>query len=141
MLKHKNDAQVCAQLCSASSLLSNFSSGTISVTSGPPGPPGPPGPVGPPGAFSSSEMHHYINTYLSKHCSDIRSQDYVLSQTEFNMFISFHAGRNRQAGIPGPPGPPGPPGVPGTFSGSIDDIASRVIVYIQRKFVFISITK
>lgn len=45
----------------------------------------------------------------------------------------FHAGRNRVVGSPGPPGPPGPPGIPGTFSGSLEDISTRIIAYIQRE--------
>lgn len=52
----------------------------------------------------------------------------------------FFAGRSRQSSIPGPPGPPGlpgTPGTPGTFSGSIDDIATRVIAYLQRKPVLL----
>ena len=36
-------------------------------------------------------------------------------------------------GSPGPPGPPGPPGTPGTFSGSLEDISTRIIAYIQRE--------
>lgn len=49
------------------------------------------------------------------------------------MFDVFRAGRNRVVGSPGPPGPPGPPGVPGTFSGSLEDISTRIIAYIQRE--------
>lgn len=45
----------------------------------------------------------------------------------------FHAGRNRVVGSPGPPGPPGLPGIPGTFSGSLEDISTRIIAYIQRE--------
>lgn len=49
------------------------------------------------------------------------------------MFDVFRAGRNRVVGSPGPPGPPGPPGTPGTFSGSLEDISTRIIAYIQRE--------
>lgn len=42
-------------------------------------------------------------------------------------------GRYRLSSLPGPPGPPGPPGLPGTFSGSIDDISTRIIAYLRRK--------
>lgn len=49
------------------------------------------------------------------------------------MFDVLHTGRNRLVGTPGPPGPPGPPGIPGTFSGSLEDISTRIIAYIQRE--------
>lgn len=54
------------------------------------------------------------------------------------MFHLSRAGRSRLSGAPGPPGPPGPPGIPGSFSGSIDDISTRIIAYIQRKSVILS---
>lgn len=47
--------------------------------------------------------------------------------------VFVHSARSRLVGSPGPPGPPGPPGVPGTFSGSLEDISTRIIAYIQRK--------
>lgn len=54
------------------------------------------------------------------------------------MFDVFRAGRNRVVGSPGPPGPPGPPGTPGTFSGSLEDISTRIIAYIQRESFFLT---
>lgn len=54
-------------------------------------------------------------------------------EPKINMLNLSNPGRNRQSSIPGPPGPPGPPGIPGTFSGSIEDIATRIIAYLRSK--------
>lgn len=78
--------------------------------------------------YWDAPVHLRIHKYglISNHL--IRSR----RDTE-HVFDVFPAGRNRVVGSPGPPGPPGPPGIPGTFSGSLEDISTRIIAYIQRE--------
>lgn len=108
-----------------------------SFSSGAPGPPGPPGAPGRDGTGSGSpDVGQYIAEYIqSKICIHVTLRLY---ETECNVHWStcetlcWHAGDGIRQYLAGPPGPPGPPGGPGsTGDGLVDDVANRVIAYVQ----------
>lgn len=89
-LVKKQIVENSVHIISSRPLLLNVSSGSISVTSGPPGPPGPAGPPGQPGSFATSiEMRQYISDYLSKSVSGPKSQGHRLTGWQNRVLINF----------------------------------------------------
>uniref|UniRef100_A0AAV2JIN7 Uncharacterized protein n=1 Tax=Knipowitschia caucasica TaxID=637954 RepID=A0AAV2JIN7_KNICA len=56
----------------------------------------------------------------------------VLLDLRDHLYITDYMSRSSQFAVQGPPGPPGPPGAPGSYSGSLEDLSTRIIAYLQR---------
>ncbi|KAM7418398.1 hypothetical protein PAMA_015835 [Pampus argenteus] len=90
-----------------------------------PGPPGPPGPPGAPGRDGSGSGSADVGQYIAEY----------LQSGGIRQYLAGHPGAPGAPGAPGVPGAPGAPGAPGSSGSSgdglVDDVANRVIDYIQ----------
>lgn len=81
-------------------------------------------------------MGQYIAEYLQSKTRIYHSNFFINRSgvTVFKFRLPRPTGGDVRQYLTGPPGPPGPPGVPGDSGDElVDDVANRVLSYIQSK--------